>query len=99
MKKLEDIYKVDVDRAFSESPERQEEIIEIIESRVLYYKEKSEVTAEDDTILESIIYWVADYLPRDNEFAVRINTMIDDLWACRDRYLNDKLTYCPKKGY
>ncbi|NQY00551.1 MAG: hypothetical protein HRT70_05380 [Flavobacteriaceae bacterium] len=99
MENLDDIYKLEVDRAFSGSVEQQEVIIEIIEAKILYYKEKNQVTSDDDTIIESIIYWVADYLPRNNQFADRINKMIDDLWACRDRYLNDELTYCAKKGY
>lgn len=99
IKQLEDIYKVDIDRAFSDSLEKQEEIIEIIESRVEYYKNKKELDNDDDSVIESMIYFVADYLPRDNKFSERINTMIDDLWSCRDRFLNDNLSFCPKKGY
>ena len=99
MNSLEDIYKVDIDRAFSESTDRQETIIEIKESRIKYYKEKEQVDSEADTILESMSYWGADYLPRNNKFAKRIDDIINDLWACRDRYLNDNLTFCPKKGY
>lgn len=96
---LEDYYKLDIDRIFSSNPEEIETLLEVIDSKILYYKEKSTVTSEDDDILESLIYWLSDYLPRKKPYAARINTIIDDVWACRDRYLNDNLTYDPKKGY
>lgn len=98
-KDLNDYFKVDIDRIFSSEPEKVDELLLIIESEVLYYSNKKIVNKDDDAILESLIYWVADFLPRRNEFAERIDAIINGLWGCRDKFLDDKLAYDPKKGY